>query len=102
MGAALVQMEKISKSYGPGSHKMDIAPAGFTLLFAEPLIHATGQIHSERERVILSVAMARVTFRTGEMVSGQMNSSNLFPTIRRFFFTDARIGIVSLKSGPAC
>jgi hypothetical protein len=53
MGAALVQMEKISKSYGPGSHKMDIAPAGSTLLFAEPLIHATGQIRSERERVII-------------------------------------------------
>jgi hypothetical protein len=56
-----------------GSHKMDIAadeliscaykdrsmihqikaPAGSTLLFAEPLIHATGQIRSERERVII-------------------------------------------------
>jgi hypothetical protein len=32
---------------------MDIAPAGSTLLFAEPLIHATGQIRSERERVII-------------------------------------------------
>ena len=30
-----------------------IAPAGSTLLFAEPLIHATGQIRSERERVII-------------------------------------------------
>jgi ectoine hydroxylase-related dioxygenase (phytanoyl-CoA dioxygenase family) len=56
-----------------GSHKIDIppdeliacayedrsmihqvkAPAGSTLLFAEPLIHATGQIRSERERVII-------------------------------------------------
>ncbi len=30
-----------------------IAPAGSTLLFAESLIHATGQLRSERERVIL-------------------------------------------------
>lgn len=56
-----------------GSHKMDlppeqliecayqdrslihqvIAPAGSTLLFVEPLIHATGQLTSERERVII-------------------------------------------------
>ena len=56
-----------------GSHKIDLpakelidcaykdrsmihqvkAPAGSTLLFAEPLIHATGQIRSERERVII-------------------------------------------------
>lgn len=56
-----------------GSHKMDcpaehiiacayedpslihqvVAPAGSTLLFGEALIHATGQIRSERERVIV-------------------------------------------------
>jgi hypothetical protein len=30
-----------------------IAPAGSTLLFAESLIHATGQVRSDRERVIL-------------------------------------------------
>jgi hypothetical protein len=30
-----------------------IAPAGSTLLFAESLIHATGQIRSDRERVII-------------------------------------------------
>lgn len=56
-----------------GSHKMDmpeadviacayadrslihqvIAPAGSTLLFAETLIHATGQIRSDRERAII-------------------------------------------------
>jgi len=30
-----------------------IAPAGSTLLFAEPLIHATGHLISERERVII-------------------------------------------------
>ena len=56
-----------------GSHKMDlppeqliecayqdtsmihqvVAPAGSTLLFAEPLIHATGRLTSERERVII-------------------------------------------------
>jgi ectoine hydroxylase-related dioxygenase (phytanoyl-CoA dioxygenase family) len=30
-----------------------IAPAGSTLLFGEALIHATGRIHSDRERVIL-------------------------------------------------
>jgi ectoine hydroxylase-related dioxygenase (phytanoyl-CoA dioxygenase family) len=56
-----------------GSHKMDlppnqliecayqdrslihqvIAPAGSTLLFVEPLIHATGLLTSERERVII-------------------------------------------------
>lgn len=30
-----------------------IAPAGSTLLFAEPLIHATGHLTSERERVII-------------------------------------------------
>jgi hypothetical protein len=30
-----------------------IAPAGSTLLFAESLIHATGQLRSDRERVIL-------------------------------------------------
>jgi hypothetical protein len=56
-----------------GSHKLDIpqqemieaayqdrrlihqviAPAGSTLLFAETLIHATGQVRSDRERVII-------------------------------------------------
>ena len=56
-----------------GSHKMDlppkqliecacqdrslihkvIAPAGSTLLFVEPLIHATGRLTSDRERVII-------------------------------------------------
>ncbi|MBT4096558.1 MAG: hypothetical protein HOM68_23710 [Gemmatimonadetes bacterium] len=56
-----------------GSHKMDlppeqliecayqdrslihqvVAPAGSTLLFVEPLIHATGRLTSERERVII-------------------------------------------------
>lgn len=56
-----------------GSHKMDlppaqliecayedrsmihqvVAPAGSTLLFVEPLIHATGRITSERERIII-------------------------------------------------
>lgn len=56
-----------------GSHKLDIepakliecayedrslihqviAPAGSTLLFVEPLIHATGRLTSERERVII-------------------------------------------------
>ena len=30
-----------------------IAPAGSTLLFAESLVHATGQLRSDRERVIL-------------------------------------------------
>lgn len=30
-----------------------IAPAGSTLLFGEALIHATGQIHSDRERVMV-------------------------------------------------
>lgn len=30
-----------------------VAPAGSTLLFAETLIHATGQVRSDRERVIL-------------------------------------------------
>lgn len=30
-----------------------IAPAGSTLLFAETLIHATGQVRSDRERVVL-------------------------------------------------
>jgi hypothetical protein len=56
-----------------GSHKMDlppeqliecayqdrslihqvVAPAGSTLLFVEPLIHATGRLICERERVII-------------------------------------------------
>lgn len=56
-----------------GSHKMDlppaqliecayedrsmihqvVAPAGSTLLFVEPLIHATGRITSDRERIII-------------------------------------------------
>ena len=30
-----------------------IAPAGSTLLFAETLIHATGQLRSDRERAII-------------------------------------------------
>jgi len=65
-----------------GSHKVDLpldqligvayqdrslihqiqAPAGSTLLFAETLIHATGQIRSDRERIILVSGYAPVFF----------------------------------------
>jgi len=30
-----------------------IAPAGLTLLFADPLIHAAGQLRSDRERAMI-------------------------------------------------
>ena len=65
-----------------GSHKVDLppeqliecayqdrslihqvmAPAGSTLLFVEPLIHATGRLSSERERVIIITGYAPAQF----------------------------------------
>ncbi len=50
----LTEAEVIACAYADRSliHQV-IAPAGSTLLFAETLIHATGQIRSERERVII-------------------------------------------------
>jgi hypothetical protein len=40
-----------------------VAPAGSTLLFAESLIHATGQIRSDRERTIIIGAYAPTMFQ---------------------------------------
>jgi ectoine hydroxylase-related dioxygenase (phytanoyl-CoA dioxygenase family) len=39
-----------------------VAPAGSTLLFAEPLIHATGRLTSDRERVIIITGYAPAQF----------------------------------------
>ncbi len=48
------QQEIIACAYeDPSLVHQFIAPAGSTLLFAESLIHATGQLRSERERVII-------------------------------------------------
>jgi hypothetical protein len=44
-----------------------IAPAGSTLLFAETLIHATGQLRSDRERAIIIVGCGPRMYPRGDI-----------------------------------
>ena len=41
-----------------------VAPAGSTLLFAETLIHATGQMRSDRERAIVICGYAPTMYQS--------------------------------------
>ncbi|MBM3276517.1 MAG: phytanoyl-CoA dioxygenase family protein [Candidatus Handelsmanbacteria bacterium] len=63
-----------------------VAPAGSTLLFAETLIHATGQVRSDRERVILITGYGPTLFPywdEGKLSEGF--SASIPPQLRPLF-----------------
>lgn len=63
-----------------------VAPAGSTLLFAETLIHATGQVRSDRERMILITGYGPTLFPYWD--NGQLSadfSARIPPQLRPLF-----------------
>jgi ectoine hydroxylase-related dioxygenase (phytanoyl-CoA dioxygenase family) len=59
-----------------------IAPAGSTLLFGEALVHATGQIRSDRERVIIIAGYTPPMFQAW---NGQEPSADFLASVPDVF-----------------